>query len=123
MNKKVLVVEDSPLMRSMVCSVLKKNGYTAYESSSGIKALATAKDVSPDVILLDVRMPIMDGMMTYKELRSSEWGKHIPVIMLTSSDDEEVLAWIAAEGLENVKKDDAMETRLVELLRKRCGAE
>ena len=122
MRKKVLVVEDSPLMRGMVCSILKKNEFTPYESSSGIKALATAKDASPDAILLDVRMPNMDGMMTYKEIRNSDWGKNTPVIMLTSSDDKEVLAWIAAEGLDNVKKDEAMEVRIVELLNKKLGA-
>lgn len=122
MSKKVLVIEDSSLMQGMVRSILKKNGFIAYESSNGSKALAVARDVSPDVILLDVRMPIMDGMTTYKELRSSEWGKHIPVIMLTSTDDQEVLAWIAAEGLENIKKDESMEARLVDVLSKRFGA-
>lgn len=122
MSKKVLVIEDSSLMQGMVRSILKKNGFIAYESSNGSKALAVARDVSPDVILLDVRMPIMDGMTTYKELRSNEWGKHIPVIMLTSTDDQEVLAWIAAEGLENIKKDESMEARLVDVLSKRFGA-
>ncbi|HSE35548.1 MAG TPA: response regulator [Candidatus Paceibacterota bacterium] len=122
MSKKVLVIDDSSLIREKVHSILRQNGYVAYDSSGGSKALAIARDVPVDLIILDVRMPIMDGMAMYKELRSQGWGKHIPVIMLTSSDDAEVHTWMASEGLDEVKKDEAMEARLLELLENRFGA-
>jgi DNA-binding response OmpR family regulator len=110
MLKKVLVVEDSPLLRSMLHDSLKKSGYLVYEAANGRSGLSSAKEVRPDIILLDVIMPIMDGMQMYAELQKQEGGSLIPVIMLTTSEDDEVLSWIKEKGLEFIKKNNqAME--------------
>ena len=93
-------------MRTMLHDALKKEGLIVYDAANGRNGLSSAKEVSPDLIVLDVIMPVMDGMAMYDELQKQDWGKQIPVIMLTTSEDEAVLAWIDERGLESIKKDD-----------------
>jgi twitching motility two-component system response regulator PilG len=83
---KVLVVEDSPTTRKVVSITLGKQGYTVLEAESGLEALTKLSDETPDLVLLDVILPGMDGYKILSIIRDSAELKHIPVIMLTSKD-------------------------------------
>ncbi|MCB9207730.1 MAG: response regulator [Ignavibacteriales bacterium] len=87
--KKVLVIDDQPGNVFLLQDRLNKEGYkviTAYDGTSGIKK---AKDDSPDLILLDVMMPGIDGFETCKEISSKKETSHIPVIMVTALNSTE----------------------------------
>jgi twitching motility two-component system response regulator PilG len=85
-RKKVLVVEDSTTTRKVISITLRQNGFETIEAGDGLEALSKLNEVKPDLILLDIILPKMDGYKTLSILKRSDDFKHIPVIMLTSRD-------------------------------------
>ncbi len=94
--KKVLVVEDDQDNREMVIKVLKHNGYRPIEAVDGQEAVERAKAEHPDLILLDLYIPKMDGYEVTRRLKGDQALHHIPIIALTAhamkGDREEALA-------------------------------
>jgi len=90
-KKIILITEDEKALRHALDDKLARNGFTILDAENGEEGLALALVEHPDLILLDIVMPKMNGMKMLKELRADEWGKTVPVIMLTnlSSADEE----------------------------------
>lgn len=82
--KKILIVEDEPSYVKILNDQLTSKGYEVYSASNGKEGLALAKKHSPDLILLDIKMPIMDGMTMLDLLRRTENGIVTKVIMLTN---------------------------------------
>lgn len=81
---KILVVEDEITLLEALISKLKKEGMETFEARDGQSGLNMALKIKPDLIMLDVIMPVMDGMTMLKKLREDEWGKTVPVILLTN---------------------------------------
>lgn len=86
-SKTVLVVEDEENIRSFVAESLKSHGFNVLEARQGKEGLEVLKISKPDIIVTDVKMPEMDGIEFYKEIRANPKTKNIPVIMLTVKDD------------------------------------
>lgn len=82
--KKILVADDEDLVRSYIEKKLAKLGYTVLVAKDGEEALEKAFSNIPDIILLDVKMPKLNGIEACKKLKSYENTKHIPVIMLSA---------------------------------------
>ena len=88
-HKTVLVVDDEAIIRECIQIGLETyRGWKVLQADTGITGLATAKEEQPDVILLDVSMPEMDGIATLQELQQNEATRHIPVIMLSALSGE-----------------------------------
>ena len=85
MAKKVLVVDDEPDILKMVTFRLKKEGYEVITAKDGQEALDLIKSGRPDLVLLDLRLPVMDGYEVCRILKIDENLKQIPVIFLTAS--------------------------------------
>lgn len=85
---KVLVVDDAPRNVRLLEAVLGSNGYSVVSAASGSQALERVSDDQPDLVLLDVQMPEMDGFEVCRRLRSDESTQFLPVVMVTSSDSE-----------------------------------
>jgi two-component system cell cycle response regulator DivK len=94
--KKVLVVEDNQDNREMVVKVLKHNGYRVIEAVNGEEAVKRAKAEKPDLILLDLYIPKMDGYEVTRRLKRDQGLQYIPIIALTAhamkGDREKALA-------------------------------
>lgn len=91
-EKKILIVEDEVSLRNALKDKLTHEGFVTLEAKNGEEGLAVALREHPDLILLDIVMPKMDGMTMLKKLRAeNEWGKSVPVIILTNltSDNEQ----------------------------------
>jgi DNA-binding response OmpR family regulator len=86
MKKRVLVVDDEPRIRRFVRMNLDLEGYEVMEAEDGLAALNKVREVLPDLVLLDVMMPDMDGFETLEQIRQTS---SVPVIMLTVKGDEE----------------------------------
>lgn len=87
----ILVVDDTPQLRRVMRSSLTSLGYTIYEARNGEEALESFRAAPPDIILLDVNMPGMNGLETCREIRRTST---VPIIMLTvrNSERDKVLA-------------------------------
>ncbi|HHT9118210.1 MAG TPA: response regulator transcription factor [Candidatus Hypogeohydataceae bacterium YC38] len=82
--KKILLVEDEPSIARLVQFKLAKEGFDVTPKRNGREALEWLEDNKPDLILLDVMMPEMDGMEVLRQLKEDDSLKHIPVIMLSA---------------------------------------
>jgi len=87
----VLVIEDDELLCQMYERKLNINGYDVEIALNGIQGLTKAKLVKPAIILLDIMMPLKDGMTTLEELKADETTKDIPVVMLTNLSGHEYI--------------------------------
>ena len=87
--KKILVVEDELAYLKLLHSQLTKKGYEVIEAKNGKEGLEKAKSDKPDLILLDIRMPVMDGMTMLGLLRKQETDKKAKVIMLTNLEPDD----------------------------------
>jgi len=83
---KILVVDDEPAIREIVQRTLEKEGWEIYQAADGQEALAQVANVQPEIILLDLMMPRMDGFQFLTELRKTESGRSIPVVVITAMD-------------------------------------
>jgi two-component system response regulator MprA len=88
MPKKILAVDDENDVLLIIKTALASEGYEITTASNGYDGLALAEDLQPDLILLDLRMPEMDGMEVLQRLRESEKTQKIPVIVLTGISDK-----------------------------------
>jgi twitching motility two-component system response regulator PilG len=85
-KKKILVVDDSPTTRKVVVITLKQKGYILVEAKDGLEALSKINDERPDLVLLDIILPKMDGYRILSIVKKTPELKDIPVILLTSKD-------------------------------------
>ncbi|PIR88816.1 MAG: response regulator [Candidatus Harrisonbacteria bacterium CG10_big_fil_rev_8_21_14_0_10_44_23] len=87
-DKKILVVEDEDALRQILLEEFRDEGFQTCEARNGAEGLEMAQKESPDLILLDIVMPKMDGMKMLKNMREKRWGKGIPVMLLTNLDND-----------------------------------
>lgn len=83
--KKVLIADDKATSRELVRTVLEKNGYFVLEAADGIEALQNAREGRPDLIILDLQMPGLNGFAVLQELRHDRQFAATPILALTAS--------------------------------------
>lgn len=120
-RKMILVVEDSKLLRTIAVDALKTEGFGIYEAGNGRDGLKSALGVHPDMILLDIVMPVMDGLTMLKSLREDEWGKTVPVILLTGEDEGSIALPPNDPATSFVKKGDTMLAEVLTQIKSRFG--
>jgi len=85
--KTILVVEDEAALQEVLLEVLTSEGYKVLQGKNGQEGLALALKHHPDLIILDIIMPRMDGMKLLQQLRKDAWGKGVQVMVLTNVSD------------------------------------
>ena len=90
MQEKILIVDDDPDILDALTMILEAKGYQVVTARDGIEALANLKAEKPDLMILDLMMPKMDGWAVCKELQDPRWSKYrnIPILILTSVREE-----------------------------------
>lgn len=86
---KIAIIEDDPTINQMYRMKFESEGFDVQLADNGRAGIALVKDFLPDIILLDLKMPEMNGDEALAEIRSNDWGKTIPVIILTNTGLEE----------------------------------
>jgi DNA-binding response OmpR family regulator len=86
---KIALVEDDAPIREMYEMKLKAAGYEVRSAEDGEKGLELIRSFKPELILLDLRMPVMDGVEMLRQLRSKDWGNDILVLVLTNVSSDE----------------------------------
>jgi DNA-binding response OmpR family regulator len=88
MAKKILLVEDDPVSRKFMELILAKEGFQIITASNGLEGLRKAKQESPDLLILDVMLPGLDGFEVCHRLRDDEYSAHLPVLVLSAKSQE-----------------------------------
>lgn len=90
MPQKILVVDDDPDILDAISMILESQGYQVVTARDGVEGLANLKAEKPDLMILDLMMPKMDGWAVCKELQDPRWAKYrgIPILILTSVREE-----------------------------------
>ena len=98
-NKTVLIAEDEPALLAALSEKFTRAGFSVHQAKNGKKALALALAKHPNIILLDLLMPVMDGMSMMKELRKEgTYGKSVPIIILTNiAPDDKIMRGVVED--------------------------
>ncbi len=117
-RKKILVVEDSPTQALHMQTLLEREGILVLLAHDGPTGLQIAHELHPDLIVLDVQMPGMNGFQVCRRLKNSQDTKHIPIIMFTRHDEQEaVLLGLQTGAVDYIPKDAFADAVLLETLR------
>lgn len=121
MANRVLIVDDTETMRLYEQMLLSGQGYELETAADGIEALAAVETFKPDLVLLDIMMPRMDGIECCRRIKAGEAAKHIKVVMVTTKSEYEKVKEAFAAGCDDyvTKPIDKAEllTKIADLLR------
>ncbi len=113
---KVLIVDDSPTEIHVLKTLLEKKGHDVGVANSGEEGIVVAKDMLPDVILMDVVMPGMNGFQATRQLSQQAETANTPVIIVTTKDQETDKVWAKRQGAVDYIVKPVQEKALVDAL-------
>lgn len=120
---KIAIIEDDQTISQMYRMKFEANGYEVALADNGERAVALVESFQPDIMLLDLQMPEMDGTEALTEIRKHDWGKDIPVIILTNMGEEESPKELKKLGIKNyIVKADLTPSQVVERVKSTLGA-
>jgi twitching motility two-component system response regulator PilH len=115
--KKIMVVDDSPTERAYLENLLKKKGFEVLLVDSGEAAIEKSKTDHPDLILMDVVMPGLNGFQATRAITRDEATKHIPVVICTTKDQETDKIWGLRQGAKDYVTKPINEADLIEKIK------
>ena len=121
MEKKILLVEDEPHIRMSMETRLNANGFQVLTAENGSKGVEMALSEKPDLIIMDVMMPVMDGYQALAKLKENDTTKEIPVVMLTARARPEDVERAGTEGASDYIVKPFTPTALMEKINKALG--
>lgn len=110
----ILIVDDSPTEIHVLSSMLEKMGHTVVTAENGEDGIAMAKEHKPDLILMDVVMPGMNGFQATRQLTKGSETAEIPIIIVTTKDQETDRVWGLRQGAKDYVTKPVEEAMLVE---------
>ena len=117
---KVLIVDDSPTETHKMTAILDKHGHEVITAESGEEGVAKAKEALPDVVLMDIVMPGLNGFQATRQLNKNPTTSHIPVIIVTTKDQKTDRLWGQRQGargyLTKPVEDSALMNAIAEVL-------
>ena len=117
----VLIVDDSPTEQHVIARLLEKNGFETIVANDGEEAISIAEQSHPDVILMDVVMPGMNGFQATRQLAKNPLTAEIPVVMVTSKDQESDKAWGLRQGAVDYLMKPVADTELLDAVKAAGG--
>jgi len=117
----ILIVDDSPTEIHVLKTMLEKNGFTAITASSGEEGITTAKAERPDLVLMDVVMPGMNGFQATRALTRDKETTDIPIIIVTTKDQETDRVWGLRQGAKDYVTKPANEADLIGKINQALG--
>jgi twitching motility two-component system response regulator PilH len=118
---RVLIVDDSPTETHKISVILTRNGYEVITAESGEEGVAVAKVELPDVVLMDIVMPGLNGFQATRQLSKDAKTSHIPVIIVTSKDQETDRVWGARQGAKGYLTKPVDDETLIGAIKKLIG--
>jgi DNA-binding response OmpR family regulator len=122
-GKKVLIIEDEAQERAALTRKIEQAGFETIEAKNGIEGLESALKNHPDLVLLDIVLPKLNGIELAKQLRQDDWGKDVPIIILSNlSDQEETAEALEQDVLDFLVKSDSRLEDVIELIKRKIGS-
>jgi CheY-like chemotaxis protein len=121
MAKKILIADDSEAFRKLEDTLLKPYGFTLLHASNGIEAMKVALGEKPDLILLDIQMPVMDGAQVLAFLKKEPTTAGIPIIVITTLGRPEDRALLTSAGAYHLLGKPIQGTELIRTVRAALG--
>jgi len=122
MATKVAIIEDDQAISQMYRIKFEAEGYTVETAENGKLGLALVEQMKPDIILLDLMMPIMTGEEMLAKLRKMPWGKDIKVIVLTNRGEQEIPTEVRQLGITSlILKADMTPRQVAELVKNKLS--
>lgn len=119
MTKKIAIIEDDEAISQMYGFKFKAEGFEVESAENGIKGLKLIEKMKPDIILLDIMMPEMNGDEMLAKMRKTNWGNKIKVVVLTNLGEEEIPKSVKHLGvLDIIVKAQYTPTQVIELVKK-----
>lgn len=115
---RILIVDDSPTQRMALTNILEKNNHEILIAEDGQQGIDVSRDELPDIILMDVVMPGLNGFQATRHITKYEATAHIPIIMLTSKDQETDRVWAERQGASDYIVKPANESELITKINK-----
>lgn len=117
---KILIVEDEKVMLDSLAEKFTKEGFETIKAADGEEGLKKALEFHPDLILLDIMMPKMDGLTMLKKIREDSWGENVKVVILTNAEDNKRIAEGVEYGLTDkfsylIKTDNTLDSIVEEV--------
>lgn len=120
---KIAIIEDDQAISQMYRFKFEAEGYSVETAENGKLGLELVEGMKPDVILLDLMMPIMTGDVMLEQLRTTPWGKNMKVIILTNMGEQEIPEKVKALGVNAViLKADMTPRQVADLVKKQLAA-
>lgn len=119
---KIAIIEDDSVIAQMYRMKFEADGFEVQIADNGRDGVTLVEQFSPDIVLLDVQMPIMNGDEALKLIRNKDWGKTVPVMVLTNLGEEEAPKNIRSLGIESyIVKADLTPRQVVERVKTTLG--
>ena len=119
---RILIVDDSPTEIHVLSGILQKNGHEVATAADGEKGVAAARAGKPDLVLMDVVMPGMNGFQATRQLTKDPETSHIPVIIVTTKDQETDRVWGLRQGAKDYVSKPVEEADLLAKIKAVLGA-
>ncbi len=113
---RVLIVDDSPTETYKLAGMLEKNGHEVLTAESGEDGVVVAKKEKPDIVLMDIVMPGLNGFQATRQLTKAPETTHIPVIIVTTKDQETDRVWGMRQGAKAYLTKPIEESVLLEII-------
>jgi twitching motility two-component system response regulator PilH len=114
---RILIVEDSPTQAMSLTRLLKKHGHEVLTARDGAEGIEVAKAELPDLVLMDVVMPKINGFQATRQITKDPSTRHIPVIIVTTKDQETDRIWGERQGAKGYILKPVEEDKLIEAIR------
>jgi len=119
---KILIVDDSPTETHILTQMLEKNGYQVVTAESGESGVEVAKKELPDLVLMDVVMPGINGFQATRQLKKETTTAHIPVVIVTTKDQETDKIWGMRQGAKDYLTKPVQEESLINTIQAILGS-
>lgn len=119
---KIAIIEDDPVIRQMYLMKFEAAGFTVGTAENGKEGVALVEKLSPDIVLLDISMPVMSGDEALTAIRAESWGKDVPVMILTNLGEEEAPKTLRVLGIHSyIVKAELTPRQVVDRVKKALG--
>lgn len=119
---RILVVDDSPTELYKLTGMLEKHGYEVLKAENGDDGVALARQEKPDAVLMDIVMPGLNGFQATRQLTKDPETNHIPVIIVTTKDQETDKVWGTRQGAKDYLTKPVDESTLIKTLKTVLGS-
>lgn len=119
---RILVIDDSPTETYRFREILQRNGYDVLEAANGADGISVARAHVPDLILMDVVMPGINGFQATRQLSRGDETKHIPIVIVSTKDQETDRVWGRRQGARDYLTKPIEEKSLIQVIQQLLSA-